>query len=174
MNPRLLGQHLASDSPFSRALAQVRVYRGLPGSKQDPKGYGAARRQIAQWRDDGVYVCDRPLQYPAGWPDCSPAGERPREKGIDVELAIDMAVMGVKKEYDVGILVSLDTDLKPALEVVADLQRAWGRPRAEVAAYKAEGQHNRRLSLGGGRQVFCHWIDQRAYTAVRDDTDYSH
>jgi uncharacterized LabA/DUF88 family protein len=34
---------------------------------------------------------------------------------------LDLAVMAIRDEYDVGILFSTDTDLKPALELVADL-----------------------------------------------------
>ena len=33
-----------------RVLHQARVYRGLPDSTKDPKGYGAASRQIAAWK----------------------------------------------------------------------------------------------------------------------------
>ena len=36
-------------------------------------------------------------------------GERPREKGIDIALAIDFAMMAVRGEYYVGILMSTDT-----------------------------------------------------------------
>jgi uncharacterized LabA/DUF88 family protein len=174
VNPQKLGEHLAQDSPYDRVLHQVRVYRGLPASQRDPKGYSAARKQIAAWRQlPNVTVITRPLQYPYGWPgNCLP-GEKPNEKGIDVQLALDMAVMAERKEYEVGILMSLDTDLRPALEHTASLGRAWGKPRAEVAAWSVPQQKCRRLSLTGANSVYCHWIDPPTYQSMRDDTDYS-
>jgi uncharacterized LabA/DUF88 family protein len=107
VDPLALAAHLAADSPFDRTLDHVRVYRGVPANKRDPRGYAAARRQISVWaREQRVNVISRPLQYPAGWPNSSLPGERPREKGIDVALAMDFAVMSSRGEYDVGIMCS--------------------------------------------------------------------
>jgi hypothetical protein len=80
--------------------------------------------------------------------------------------------MAIKGEYEVGILMSTDTDLKPALELVAQMMTGPGRPRAEVAAWSAAGQHGRRLSIPG-RNLYCHWIDEATYKVVADPTDYS-
>ncbi|MGV0849463.1 NYN domain-containing protein [Mycolicibacterium phlei] len=174
INPQALGEHLAQDSPFDRQLKQVRIYRGLPSSDRDRKGYSACRKQVAAWQQQpNVKVFTRPLQYPDGWPDNCLPGERPNEKGIDVQLALDMAVMAQRKEYEVGILMSLDTDLRPALEYVADMTRAWGKPRIEVAAWSMPGQLNRRLSLLGRQTLYCHWIDEPTYKSVKDTTNYS-
>jgi hypothetical protein len=54
---------------------------------------------------------------------------REEEKGIDVALAIDFVTMAVRGEYDVGVIMSTDTDLKPALEAVAQMR---GSPYPEV------------------------------------------
>jgi uncharacterized LabA/DUF88 family protein len=43
---------------------------------------------------------------------------RAREKGIDVKIAIDLIVGAIDKKYDTAILVSSDTDLIPALDLV--------------------------------------------------------
>jgi len=100
-----------------------------PDATRDPRGYGAATRQCDIWEQDvRVTVTLRTLAYPRGWPDKCEPGEKPREKGIDVALAIDFVAMAVRGEYDVGILMSTDTDLKPAL-AVADLT---GRGRSEA------------------------------------------
>lgn len=150
VSPLKLGRALAEDSQFPRSLHQVRVYRGRPDASKDPKGYGACTRQCALWeRDPLVNVTLRTLAYPHGWPDRSQPGEKPREKGIDVALAIDFVTMAVRGEYDVGILFSTDTDLKPALEAVAQLGTGV---RAEVAAWSGDG-HNRRLSISS-RQLW--------------------
>lgn len=80
--------------------------------------------------------------------------------------------MAVRDEYDVGIVMSTDTDLKPALEFVAGLTNAHGKPRAEVAAWSGEGQHNRRLAIKT-RNLYCHWVGKDAYAAVADPTNYA-
>ncbi|MER6554600.1 NYN domain-containing protein [Streptomyces sp. NPDC001725] len=167
-DPVALAQHLAADSPYGRHLHQVRIYRGQPDASRQPGSYGASRRQHAQWeRNPLVKLVTRPLRYPTAWPQ-----ERAQEKGIDVQLSMDFAVMATRGEFDVGIMVSADTDLKPALEYVAELTASRGRPRAEVAAWSVDGQHCRRLAIKG-RNLYCHWVGEDIYKTVRDDTDYT-
>lgn len=154
VDPLALALHLTEDSPYARELKEVRVYRGRPDNTRDPKGYAACTRQTDLWRSDPrVHVELRTLAYPRGWPSASLPGEKPREKGIDVALAIDFVTMAVLGEYDVGIMMSTDTDLKPALEATCRLARATGRPRVEVASWSGEGRHNRRLSVKGEKDL---------------------
>ncbi|MYC85244.1 MAG: NYN domain-containing protein [Acidimicrobiia bacterium] len=141
VDPLVLGQLLVTRSPFDRALTGVRMYRGLPDSTKDPKGYGACMRQIATWsRPEEVQVVARPLRYPYGWP-----STRQEAKGIDVSIAVDFVLMAARGDYDVGILMSADTDLKPALEAVVSL----GAARVEVAAWSSQYGHSRRLAIKG-------------------------
>lgn len=148
-----------------------KVYRGQPDSSKDSKGYGACSRQVAIWeqRQPLVEPITRTLAYPKVWP--STTGEKPREKGIDVAPAVDFVAMAVRNEYDVGILMSADTDLKPALEFVA-ADTPSGGARAEVAAWSGTGMHNRRLSIKG-HSSWCHWLADAAYKQVADPTDCS-
>lgn len=172
VHPLALGRLIAADSPFDRQLRQVRIYRGQPDSTRDPKGYAANARQIAAWRKSSlVNVTVRTLRYPRGWPRSHQAGEKPQEKGIDVALAIDFVTMAVAGEYEVGVLMSTDTDLKPALEAVALLTPTQG-VRAEVAAWSSAVGYSRRLSIAS-RRLYCHWLGKDAYDQVVDPTDYS-
>jgi len=41
-----------------------------------------------------------------------------REKGVDVQIAIDLVIGAVEDSYDVAIVVSSDTDLIPAIKYV--------------------------------------------------------
>lgn len=158
VDPVALAQHLADHSPFDRQLHQVRIYRGQPDGKLDPRGYAASRRQHAAWqRSPLVELITRPLRYPQGWPARSRVGERPQEKGIDAALALDFALMAVRGDYDVGILMSTDTDMKPALEAVANLRRSPG-PWADVAGWSATGR-----LVPTGREVL------HAYVPYGDD-----
>jgi uncharacterized LabA/DUF88 family protein len=172
VDPVTLGRHLADDSPYDRRLKQVRIYRGQPDASKDRKGYAACSRQVGIWRQSPlVHVTTRTLRYPQGWPNPLQPGDRPQEKGIDVALAIDYVVMAVQDEYDVGILMSTDTDLKPALEAVAALKPTHGK-RAEVAAWSVAGRHDRRLAIPG-RNLYCHWMGEIVYNRIVDATDYS-
>jgi uncharacterized LabA/DUF88 family protein len=172
VDPVALAQHLAADSPFDRQLRQVRIYRGQPDPALDPKGYAASSRQIAAWeRSPLAHVTTRSLRYPNGWPGKARPGERPQEKGIDVTLAIDFVVMAVRGTFDVGILMSTDTDMKPALQAVAELTQSHGT-RADVAAWSAPGRHNRRLSIST-RNLYCHWVGKDTYDRIADTANYS-
>lgn len=41
-----------------------------------------------------------------------------REKGVDVQIAIDLVIGAVEDEFDIAILVSSDTDLIPAMRYI--------------------------------------------------------
>lgn len=119
---------------------------------------------MAAWSRSGIVeTITRTLQYSAHWPSVKPV-----EKGIDVSLALDFALMAYRGEYDVGILMSTDTDLVPALEAVAQL----GSARVEVAAWSSPGRSRRRLTIKR-RKLWCHWLDDSEYRRVRDKRDYT-
>ena len=109
-------------------LGEVRIYRGMPDGALDPKGHGAASRQIAHWeRHPDVAVFSHPLAYPRGWENewdraaSVRSGEKPREKGIDVQRAVDLVLGAVHDEYDVAVVFSGDSDLLPAIRAAMTL-----------------------------------------------------
>lgn len=111
-----------------------------------------------------VTVITRPLRYPADWP-----VHAAEEKGIDVALAVDFVMMAVRHEYDVGVIVSTDTDLKPALEAVVSL---GGNAKCEVVAWNSPTGYWNRISVPGAR-LWCHRLNVQDYEAVADLTDYN-
>jgi hypothetical protein len=121
-------------------------------------------KQCARWQGDGVIVVHRQLRYPYGWPN-----QRAEEKGIDTALAVDFVAMAVDGAYDIGLMVSTDTDLLPALEFARN--RYSGSILVAVAAWRSPGS-NRRLSIPGSN-IWCHWLHQADYEAVADPTDYN-
>jgi uncharacterized LabA/DUF88 family protein len=164
-NPMRLGQLICSRLPRGvsegRALSQVRLYTGTPSATFEPKSYGAHMKQRSAWEAAGVIVISRPLRYLANR---SP-GE---QKGIDVALAVDFVTLAVEGHYDVGIIFSTDTDLKPALEFVA------GRdgPKAEVACWWSPSAQSY-LSIRGGPPIWSWRLMMDHYKAVADYTDYN-
>jgi len=144
-----------------RQITQVSIYRGLPGASHDSVGYGATRRQIAKWRAScptgttpQLDIHLRPLDYSLG---------SPREKGIDVLLALDLAFGAANDDFDVVMLFSGDSDLLPALE------------RAHSFGVSCET-----VSWQGGRRhlprkPFISWehkLTELDYSDVEDVTDY--
>ncbi|GIK78449.1 MAG: hypothetical protein BroJett022_21390 [Actinomycetes bacterium] len=169
IDPCRLAKLLVSKGPpdVDRELSEVRIYRGQPDPQKDPRGYAANDRQCNHWRTlPNTTVITQTLRYPYGWP-----REKEQEKGIDVKLAIDLVAGAVRRDYEVAILMSTDTDLKPALEFVRDLE---GRPypRCEVAAWSSSDSYSRRLSIPG-RQIWCHWLVESDYRSVADPTNYA-
>ncbi len=123
-----------------RQLAEVRVYCGIADQHEDPKMFQARANQVAAWERDGVTAITRRLQYLAE----PRTGRRiAREKGIDVALAVDVVKMAIRDEFDVGIVCSADTDLRPALEFVT---QEYPAVRVEVAAWQ-HGRNRRRLNF---------------------------
>lgn len=91
------------------------------------------------------------------------------KKGVDAQLAIDFIAGALDDRYDVGVIFSTDTDLRPALEFVSD--RFPQKPRAEAAAWRGPGA-NRPLTARRSRRTWVHYLDAADYGAVRDRTDY--
>ncbi len=166
VNPLALGQLICDRPPpgHTRTLSQVRVYTGRPDASKQPQTYAANRKQCSAWEALEAEVIFRPLRYPHRWP-----YEKAEEKGIDVALAIDYISLALDGAYDVGVIASTDTDLKPALEFV---YKRWGiKRRCEVMAWAGTGRR-RQLSIAGAN-LWCHWMNQTDYDHVADLTDYS-
>lgn len=168
IHPRRLGVLLTDrgrDHDPTRELKTVRVFRGAPSPKYSPVGQAACQRQVNAWEaQHRVEAVTRPLHYyPTGELD----GRRQyvvREKGIDVQIALSIALGAERDAYDVAVLFSADTDLLPALEEA----RAAGK-HVEVAAWKPDRGYSSQLRLPG---LWCHYLTRRDYDFVADPTDY--
>ncbi len=167
VDPMKLAYLLASKRPAGvtqdRSLGEVRVYRGRPDPRKEPKTYGPHMRQCSSWQAAGATVIARSLRYPDGWPTL-----KPEEKGIDVQIAVDMVTMAINRELDVAILVSTDTDLIPALEAYSVLPTD-DPPVCEVTAWRATGKQLRVK----GEHLWCHFLEHEDYLRVRDRRDYN-
>jgi hypothetical protein len=161
IDPLRLGQLLLARRHSPSSLAGVRVYRGRPSPNRQAKSAAANDRQTDVWRrDPQVTVIRRPLRYPKGWPS-TPAVE----KGIDVAIAVDLVRLAMTRAFDAAILLSADTDLQPALEIILRTRLS----HVEVASWSGAG----RLCLPGSRLPWCHHLDKDTYLQVQDLTDYT-
>lgn len=146
------------------ALTDVRVYTGRPDPRRDAETYAAHIKQCQQWETEGATVISRQLRYPRHWPE-----QRAQEKGIDVALSVDFVAMAVDGDYDVGVIMSTDTDMLPALEFT--IKRYSGTRRVAVADWRS--QNNTYRLLIPGYNLWCHHLYRADYDAVADFTNYN-
>jgi hypothetical protein len=76
-------------------------------------------------------ITRRPLQYPRDYPD-----QPSREKGIDVQIAVDLIRLVTQGVYQTAIVFSRDTDLVPAIEAVREIKTI--RTHFEVAGWAGD------------------------------------
>lgn len=166
IHPVRLAETVAAIRAPGADLQQIRVYRGRPEPRKEATLTSANDKQKMAWEDSDprCKVLRKPLRYPHDWgqPGCV---DKPREKGIDVALAVDLVRMAMLNEFEVGIVFSRDTDLLPALEAVRDLNG----PHVEAATWKGAS----RLRLDG-RPLYCHMLDQEKWEQCIDRTVYIH
>jgi uncharacterized LabA/DUF88 family protein len=169
VDPIQLGRVLTAKRPpgaTDRACHEVRVYRGRPDPRKEPQTNAAHMRQCRAWESAGARVITRPLRYPRNWR----PGQKVEEKGIDVQIAIDMVMMAINGDLDVAILASTDTDQRPVLEAFHALPLDR-RPIVEVMAWRSETA-NKRLNIPD-HHVWAHFLEVSAYRRVRDKHDYN-
>ena len=100
----------------------------------------------------------------------------PREKGIDVQLAIDLARTSLfEDEHDIAVLVSADTDLLPALELIVKRRGPSAVTTHSVRNTEPEGLIRALRMRLRASHLDCHAhvlvrprIDQRGYTRDAD------
>lgn len=95
-------------------LTEIHVFRGQPSRRHEGDQHSRVQRQASQWtRDRRVKMHLRTLRYPRDWPT-----SRAQEKGVDVELAIEVVRAAITSTADVIIVATRDTDVLPALALV--------------------------------------------------------
>lgn len=142
-------------------LSEIRIYTGRPDPIREARTYAAHMKQCAAWESDGARVIWRPLRYPP-----RRTGLPPQEKGIDVALCIDFVTMAIDGLYDVGVIMSTDTDLLPAIDFTRN--RYAGVRHVAVAAWYGR----QRLASSSGK-IWCHWLSRADYDAMADATHYN-
>ncbi|WP_419944724.1 NYN domain-containing protein [Candidatus Poriferisodalis sp.] len=165
----LLLKQLGESIDPDRELIAVSVYRGRPGPKSGPRAQAGAARQFASWEAQPlVRVRSRQLRYqPIAWSMGRPSEWRAEEKGIDVMMALDIALGARDDMYDVAIVASADSDLVPAVEVALDAGK-----RVETAMWWSSANPHHRLKIPG-RRLWNHALDVARFEQVRDDADYT-
>jgi len=92
-------------------LTQVRFYTGVPTKERDLKWHEFWARKTMRMSRAKIHVETRPLAYTQELLEDGRTVYIPREKGIDVKIAIDVLRLAYAKAFDVALLFSQDQDL---------------------------------------------------------------
>lgn len=165
VHPLRLAERLVAKRRDPSELSSVQVFRGRPNPAHQPIPAAANDAQTAAWAraDARVRVIRRDLNY-RGWPE-----HPPREKGVDVALAISLVESAMLAEYDVAVVFSGDTDLIPAVEMA--FRRTT--PTVEIAAWSGAKPLWFPAEMAAGRRLpWCHFLGAGDFEAVRDKATY--
>ena len=104
-------------SGADRRVVRVHYYNSLPDQTEDPDRYRKAMQYIERARRTSY------VRVSLGRLELRPGGVHV-EKGVDVNIAVDMLTNAVNDNYDTAILVSGDGDFADVLIAVGDLGKS--------------------------------------------------
>jgi hypothetical protein len=167
-SPLQLARILAAGNDRAAAgkLVRVEIHRGLPSNQRDPVGYAANRRQAAAWmreNPDIVVPRLRPLRYDPDDPDADP-----EEKGIDVAMAVSAVEHVLTQRCDIAILFTHDTDLAPAVELIAGVINP---ANVETASWRS---HHYEKRLRPVRGVHHHYVTGAVFQRIETPVNYAY
>jgi hypothetical protein len=142
-------------------LEGVRLYTGIHDKKRNAEWHNFGTRKLSNHRakDTRVSYFTLPLRY---------AEEIPREKGVDVRIALDLVRMARKNEYDVALLFSQDNDFSEAAQEIRDIASEYNRWIKIASAYP----HDSRFNTRGVDKTDWMPISREEYDTCIDPTDY--
>lgn len=146
-------------------LVRVEIHRGIPSNEHDPAGYAANRRQATAWVRENQEIVKprlRPLAYREAF------GRMPVEKGIDVQLALAAVEYVLLEHCDTSIIFSHDTDLAPAVELIARLR---GSAAVETVSWKSREVKSRLRPVTG---VYHHAVSGLVFDKVETPINYAY
>ena len=151
-------------------LDGIHFYTGIHDQRRDRRWYEFWSRKLQAMGTRGVSVFTRPLQYiEVPLPDGS-VYSKPREKGIDVRIALEIVRLGFEAVYDVALIFSQDQDLSEAVSDLRLIARSQGRWLKVASAFPVSTGTSFRRGIDK-----TDWIpmDKALYDSCLDPGDYS-
>ncbi len=99
---------IARGKNISAKLYYIGIVRNQDGTEKSQKMVESQQKLLSGLENDGYEVRRGRIVY----------DNKIREKGVDVQIAIDLVIGAVEDKYDTAIIVSSDTDLIPAIKYV--------------------------------------------------------
>jgi uncharacterized LabA/DUF88 family protein len=129
-DPKKLSQQICVSQGWE--LKETRFYTGFPRAFDNPFWNHFWRGKFAQLKRDSVHVYSRHLRYHNKEITLPNGGiytvRTPREKGVDVRLAVDVIRLAHRAAYDVALIFSQDQDFSEVAEeirLIAGEQNRW-------------------------------------------------
>ena len=117
----------------------------------------------------GIHVTSRELSYSTVRLLDGTYDEKPREKGIDLRLGLDVVRLARQWQFDVAVIFSQDQDFVAVAEDVRDIARTENRWLKIVSAFPSGPRASARRGIDK-----TDWfpMDQAFYDACLDHRDY--
>ena len=154
-------------------LTQVRFYTGVPTRERDQRWHDYWTRRLTAMQRAGIYVTKRNLRYheeerelPGG---TTETVYLPREKGIDLRLALDVVQMARTKQFDVALIFSQDQDLAEIVAEVHGIAKEANRRMEIACAFPDSPTATSRRGIDRTEWIR---VDEGLYNANLDQRDY--
>jgi uncharacterized LabA/DUF88 family protein len=151
------------------SLTSTRFYTGIPSAEYDPALRGFWNAKLAYMGRQGILNYSRDLKYTdIKFEDSSGKTQvfhQPREKGVDIRLAIEAVMLAHQNQYDVALIFSQDQDFTEIVKELHRIEVLKSRWIRVAGAYLPDGQD----PLHGAIPIE---IDRATYDACVDQRDY--
>jgi uncharacterized LabA/DUF88 family protein len=102
-------EHLVGKRNLVSKRYYIGVVRNIDDTEKSERMVRSQQKFLSGLESEGFIIKRGKIMYDAG---------RIREKGVDVKLALDIAIGAFDDLYDIAIIVSSDTDLIPSIQYV--------------------------------------------------------
>jgi hypothetical protein len=151
----------------------VRFYTGVPDSGVAPMWAGYWSNRILAMKRCGIHTTTRPIKYHTETVILDDETSRevivPREKGIDVRLALDVVSCAREGQYNIAVIYSQDQDLCEVVQEVKAISIASDR-WIKVACAFPDGPNA--TTRRGIDKTDWFRMDEAFYNACLDPHDY--
>jgi len=169
-DPVALSKAICDRAGFT--LTATRFYSGIPSKFDDPRWNSVWARKLAYMGSRGVHVYTRPLKYSpqtvttASGPTTLKV---PREKGIDVRIALDVVRLAREQQCDVHLIFSQDQDLREVVDEVRAISASQSRWIKVICAFPESDTYTNQWGI---HKCDWHRFDKTLYDSCLDPNTY--
>jgi uncharacterized LabA/DUF88 family protein len=154
-------------------LQKIQFYTGTPDQGADPTWHYFWRNKLGAMGRQGIHVYTRQLAYS---PEIMilPNGSQksilvPREKGIDIRLALDVIRSTLRGDLDVALILSQDQDLTEVADEIRDISIQQNRWLKIASAFPSSPAYRNKKGIDR-----TDWVpfDKKFYDAYIDPKRY--
>jgi uncharacterized LabA/DUF88 family protein len=144
-------------------LVGMRLYTGIHDAKINPAWHGFWTKKLFSVKKiyPQAFIFTAPLRYDKNG--------APREKGVDVRIALDLIRLARKNEFDVAMLFSQDNDFSEAANEIRAIAKEYCRWIKIVSAFPSDPSSHK---TKGVRQTDWLPVSKPDYDSCIDTTDY--